>query len=257
MRRGHGRDQRTRIGVARVVQDVVGAALLDDAPQIHDCDRVCEIIDEREVVGDEQIGQPALGLQVGEQIQDLRLHRDIKRTGGLIQDQQARRHGKCARDRDALPLSARKRMRITIHHGGRQTHFLEQGTDARALRAGDDALLHTARVPETVAAVRAEGARRGLSERESARLVSETLAEIVAQVIGRTGLNRLLVAGGETSNAVSQRLGIDGLRIWREIQPGLPSCLSLGDAPLLLVLKSGSFGSPEFFAQAIDHLKAQ
>lgn len=128
---------------------------------------------------------------------------------------------------------------------------------ARALRAGDDALLHTARVPETVAAVRAEGARRGLSERESARLVSETLAEIVAQVIGRTGLNRLLVAGGETSNAVSQRLGIDGLRIWREIQPGLPSCLSLGDAPLLLVLKSGSFGSPEFFAQAIDHLKTQ
>jgi len=127
----------------------------------------------------------------------------------------------------------------------------------QALRSGQDALLHTARAPETVAAVRAEGARRGLSETESARQVSETLAEIVAQVIGRTGLNRLLVAGGETSNAVSQRLGIHGLRVWQEIQPGLPSCLSLGEQPLLLVLKSGSFGSPEFFEQALDHLKSR
>lgn len=126
-----------------------------------------------------------------------------------------------------------------------------------ALLSGQDALLHTARMPETIAAVRAEGARRGLSEMESARQVSEALAEIVAQVIDRTGLNRLLVAGGETSNAVSQRLGIRGLRVWQEIQPGLPSCLSLGERPLLLVLKSGSFGSAEFFEQALDHLKSQ
>lgn len=126
-----------------------------------------------------------------------------------------------------------------------------------ALRSGQDALLHTARAPETVAAVRAEGARRGLSEMGSARQVSEALAEIVARVIEQTSLNRLLVAGGETSNAVARRLGIRGLRIWQEIQPGLPSCLTLGEQPLLLVLKSGSFGSPEFFGQALDHLKSR
>ncbi len=125
------------------------------------------------------------------------------------------------------------------------------------LRSGTDALLHTSNSEAGIAAVRAEGARRGLSPTDVSRGVSDALAEIVAQVIAQTGLNRLLVAGGETSNAVSQRLGISGLRIWKEIQPGLPSCLSLTDPPLLLVLKSGSFGSPEFFEQALEHLKTQ
>mgnify|MGYP000985367194 CR=1 FL=1 len=40
-----------------------------------------------------------------------------------------------------------------------------------------------------------------------------------------------------------------GLRIWKEIQPGLPSCVSLTSEPVLLVLKSGSFGDAAFLAQ--------
>jgi uncharacterized protein YgbK (DUF1537 family) len=39
-----------------------------------------------------------------------------------------------------------------------------------------------------------------------------------------------------------------------EIEPGLPSCLTFGEKPLLLALKSGSFGKPDFFPKAIDHL---
>jgi uncharacterized protein YgbK (DUF1537 family) len=56
---------------------------------------------------------------------------------------------------------------------------------------------------------------------------------------------------------VCKRLGIFGQRIWREIQPGLPSCVSLSGKPLLLVLKSGSFGSSDFFEQALSHLRSQ
>jgi uncharacterized protein YgbK (DUF1537 family) len=65
------------------------------------------------------------------------------------------------------------------------------------------------------------------------------------------------VAGGETSAAVCARLGVAGLMIWKEIQPGLPSCLSLSADPLLLVLKSGRFGTPDFLAQAMEHLRSQ
>lgn len=39
--------------------------------------------------------------------------------------------------------------------------------------------------------------------------------------------------------------------------PGLPSCIALTDPMLMLVLKSGSFGSPDFFARAIEHLKSE
>jgi uncharacterized protein YgbK (DUF1537 family) len=71
------------------------------------------------------------------------------------------------------------------------------------------------------------------------------------------GLRRLVIAGGETSAAICRRLGVHGLRVWKEIQPGVPSCVSLGDRPLLLVLKSGSFGTPDFLQQALVHIQEQ
>ncbi len=122
---------------------------------------------------------------------------------------------------------------------------------------GAQPLVHAANHPEIVARTRAEGERHGLQVTEVARRVEETLAEIVARALQRTGGRRLLVAGGETSAAICRRLGINGLRVWREIQPGLPSCVSLTDPPLLLVLKSGSFGTADFLEQAFDHLAAQ
>jgi uncharacterized protein YgbK (DUF1537 family) len=71
----------------------------------------------------------------------------------------------------------------------------------------------------------------------------------------RANVNRLLLAGGETSASVCSKLGIEGLTVWKEIEPGLPSCISLNTPAKALVLKSGSFGSKDFFAKAIDHLK--
>lgn len=125
------------------------------------------------------------------------------------------------------------------------------------LHTGTDAILHTTNQRDSVARIRVEAQRANLAGTALSRLVSETLATIVAQIVAHTGQNRLLIAGGETSNAVCQKLNVNGLRVWQEIQPGLPSCVTLTDPPLLLVLKSGSFGSTDFFAQAIDHLTQQ
>lgn len=127
----------------------------------------------------------------------------------------------------------------------------------RALESGMDAVLHTTNRPEAVARIRAAGDRAGVTGTGLSHLVSESLADIVAQVVAHTGQNRLLIAGGETSNAVCDRLNVTGLRVWQEIQPGLPSCVTLTDPPMLLVLKSGSFGRRDFFAQAVAHLKTQ
>jgi uncharacterized protein YgbK (DUF1537 family) len=122
---------------------------------------------------------------------------------------------------------------------------------------GEAALVHSPNDAKTVVATRAAGMRAGKSPHEVARLVTDTLAEIVVQVIKLTNTRRLVVAGGETSGAVCRRLGVTGLRIWKEIQPGLPSCLTLTNPPLLLVLKSGSFGTADFLEQAQNHLSAQ
>ena len=66
---------------------------------------------------------------------------------------------------------------------------------------------------------------------------------------------QLIVAGGETSGAVVTKLGVDLLRIGREIDPGVPWTLASGGRrEFALALKSGNFGSEEFFVNAWRHL---
>ena len=75
------------------------------------------------------------------------------------------------------------------------------------------------------------------------------MAEIARGLVAR-GVRRLVIAGGETAGAVVQALGVTGLRIGPQIDPGVPWTTSLGDAPLALALKSGNFGTPDFFLKS-------
>jgi uncharacterized protein YgbK (DUF1537 family) len=123
------------------------------------------------------------------------------------------------------------------------------------LRMNRDAVCHSPNDPQALEMTHRAGMARSISGTASSRLVSETLAEVTARVLEKTGQNRLVVAGGETSAAICARLGVNGMRVWKEIQPGLPSCISLNNPRRMLVLKSGSFGKPDFFARALEHLK--
>jgi uncharacterized protein YgbK (DUF1537 family) len=136
----------------------------------------------------------------------------------------------------------------------KEIEALAQGI-AERLGLGQDVVLQSPNLPQQVEAARQKGRAHGYKSTETARLVSGALAEVTAAVLAQAGQNRLVVAGGETSAAVCERLGVRGMRVWREIQPGLPSCLSLNDPPRLLVLKSGSFGQADFFQRALEHLR--
>ena len=139
----------------------------------------------------------------------------------------------------------------TIQIGGLSTRI------SKDLRNGLDVVLHSSYDPNVVKKTKELGARHGLSDVEIGRVVSDSLAQVTENCLNNINQTRLLVAGGETSEAVCNRLGITGMRIWREIQPGLPSCYSLEENPRLLVLKSGSFGQTDFIIQALAHLKQQ
>jgi len=69
-------------------------------------------------------------------------------------------------------------------------------------------------------------------------------------------VTRLVVAGGETSGAVVQALGITALKIGPQIDPGVPWTATQGAHPILLALKSGNFGSRDFFAKSLVQLGA-
>jgi 3-dehydrotetronate 4-kinase len=77
----------------------------------------------------------------------------------------------------------------------------------------------------------------------------------------QAGVRRLVVAGGETSGAVVDRLGIPGFLVGEEIAAGVPVLRAVGaqirakPVDMLLALKSGNFGGPEFFSDALTLMR--
>jgi uncharacterized protein YgbK (DUF1537 family) len=110
-------------------------------------------------------------------------------------------------------------------------------------------LIHAGGTPTDVAAV-----QKTLGRERAGALIEEALAKI-AQGLVAAGVRRLVVAGGETSGAVVQGLGVKALRIGPQIDPGVPACLAIGGPPLALALKSGNFGAEDFFVKALEILK--
>ncbi len=149
-------------------------------------------------------------------------------------------------------------------------HFIEAGgaafaIDPLAVARGDavvaqamrHAQTHLARGPVLYYATAAHDAVRAvqaqLGVEAAGALVEETLAAIARGVVER-GVRQLVVAGGETSGAVVQALGVVQMRIGPQIDPGVPWTATrsplTGSAPLHLALKSGNFGGPDFFTRA-------
>ena len=103
--------------------------------------------------------------------------------------------------------------------------------------------------PEEVKAVQTK-----LGVAEAGAMIEQTLARIAQGVVER-GVTRLVVAGGETAGAVVQALRIEALRIGPQIDPGVPWTATLGAHPILLALKSGNFGSHDFFAKSLAQIE--
>lgn len=106
-------------------------------------------------------------------------------------------------------------------------------------------LVYASAPPETVAKV-----QQRLGVMEAGELVERAMAGI-ATGLAAAGVRRLVVAGGETAGAVVGALGVRGLAIGREIDPGVPCTVSLGATPMALALKSGNFGAADFFLKAL------
>jgi uncharacterized protein YgbK (DUF1537 family) len=114
-------------------------------------------------------------------------------------------------------------------------------------------LVYSTADPDAVKAVQTQ-----LGVEAAGALMEKTLAAITRGLLA-LGVRQLIVAGGETSGACVQALGITQMQIGPQIDPGVPWCFAKSDAApegaLHLTLKSGNFGSDDFFAKAFTLLK--
>ena len=181
---------------------------------------------------------------------------------------------------DALPpargLQAVVSGSCSVATNAQVLHFKQSGrpslaVDPLAIAAGDDVaamalawaepllasgpvLFYTTAEP---AAVRAVQERLGVAR--AGEMVERTLSRIAAGLVQR-GVRQLLVAGGETSGAVVQALGVQRMVIGPQIDPGVPwtavdTPLCPGE-PVHVALKSGNFGSTDFFTKAFAQLSS-
>ena len=85
--------------------------------------------------------------------------------------------------------------------------------------------------------------------------IEQALAAI-AEALLAADVRRLVVAGGETSGAVVDRLGLEAFLVGQEIAPGVPVLRTIGanHPGLTVALKSGNFGGEDFFVRALSML---
>ncbi|MEM9359566.1 MAG: 3-oxo-tetronate kinase, partial [Pseudomonadota bacterium] len=101
-------------------------------------------------------------------------------------------------------------------------------------------LIYSSDTPEVVATVQEQ-----LGREAAGSIVENALSETAKELV-KGGFTRIIVAGGETSGAVVNGLGVDAIEIGPEIDPGVPWTRSLDDDGLVLALKSGNFGAEDF-----------
>jgi uncharacterized protein YgbK (DUF1537 family) len=122
---------------------------------------------------------------------------------------------------------------------------------ARERIAQGPILIASSSTPDQVSALQSRHGRDA-----AGHAIEQAMADI-AEGLVQSGVRRLVVAGGETSGAVVDRLGIPGFLVGAEIAAGVPVLRSVGakEGEMLLALKSGNFGGPRFFTDALDLMR--
>ncbi|HEX9213532.1 MAG TPA: 3-oxo-tetronate kinase [Bradyrhizobium sp.] len=121
---------------------------------------------------------------------------------------------------------------------------------AKPRLAESPVLIASSATPDQVAALQARHGRDA-----AGHAIEQTMADIAENLV-KSGVRRLIVAGGETSGAVVDRLRIPGFLVGVEIAAGVPVLRAVGaTGDMLLALKSGNFGGPEFFSDALGLMR--
>jgi len=123
---GDGRHQRLGVRMHGAQIDFVAVSQFHDFAQIHHSHAVADVANHAEIVGNEDIGEAELVLEFFQQVDDLGLNGDIQRGDGLIADDQVGIDGQGTGNADALALTARKFVRVTIDKIGVEADDFQQ-----------------------------------------------------------------------------------------------------------------------------------
>ncbi|MFE5470956.1 four-carbon acid sugar kinase family protein [Bacillus safensis] len=126
--------------------------------------------------------------------------------------------------------------------------------DQLGKRQNEDILLYTDARPEMVEKMLVYGETKGLSRQEVGSALSVFLGMITKDIVTLSGITRLFLTGGDTARAICKELGAGGIRLLKEIEPGIPLG-QLVDTNLYVVTKAGAYGQKNSVLHAVEVLK--
>jgi len=130
------------------------------------------------------------------------------------------------------------------------------------IRSGRNVIVHTAlgaSDPRLLSTAQILAERASAGHRQSAQLFGNAMAQVIREVLPRTGIRRVLLAGGDTAGYTARALGIEALEMLAPLTPGAPLCRA--DAPnspadgLEICFKGGQIGPVDFFQKVSGHRK--
>src|SRR5665648_393048 len=164
--------------VLRLAQDLVAGPLLDQLRVMHHRDAGGQDLDHREVMADEQAGEPVLALQLLEQVKHPRLHGHVKGRGRLVRNEQLGREGERPGDAHTLTLAAGQLVRVPVAHAALEVDLVQQVLHLPVqLRPGGD-LVQQQRLPDRLPD-RQPGVQGGSGVLEDDRDVPAQLAQLL------------------------------------------------------------------------------
>lgn len=237
-----------RARLAELAKQGIGAAVIDAVfdPELEIIGQVA--LDHRLSVGASGMGLGlARGLVASGKVKPDSSSADQKAIGGPV----ACLAGSCSQATLAQIAQAEKSMPVLrldperiVAGGSEAERALEW---ARANIGKRPMLIASSSTPDQVSALQAKHGRDA-----AGHAIEQTIAAISEGLIA-AGVRRLVIAGGETSGAVVDRLGIPAFLVGPEIAAGVPvlRCVGWGKGEAVMALKSGNFGGPDFFNDAI------
>jgi 3-dehydrotetronate 4-kinase len=131
------------------------------------------------------------------------------------------------------------------------TYDIDKAVKETAERIYDKAILIYSPY-KSKAEVHAVADEMGISHTEAGIRIGDALAEIGERMVKEYKVGKLLIAGGETSGVTCKKLNINELDIGLPLDPGVPYCFPIHNPELMLVLKSGNFGSVDLYEKVYE-----
>ncbi|ABB13931.1 four-carbon acid sugar kinase family protein [Carboxydothermus hydrogenoformans] len=124
-----------------------------------------------------------------------------------------------------------------------------------ALKKGFDVAFHVNSSPEIVQKTQEIGKLLNIPQNQISNRIADALGIISSQVIKEIPLQGLILTGGDTAKSVCKHLGVRGLKLIKELEPGVPISQLIGFGNLLAITKAGAFGTERTLINAVHFLK--